>query len=192
MVDVAAMFASAKAETSRGAAELSLVGAARRADTARVSAIVSDNPKLNLNAKCSFSGLTALHWSAEKGAVGCARALIKGGAKVDARDSNQWTPLMAAAQKGSVEMVNLLLSSGADRTLLAKGRTALDVALGPEVEALLGGTAAGGNGSSANEQGTTSQRATQAGGSNQSKRLRDQLAERSGPSRATRRSRRGS
>ena len=43
---------------------------------------------------------------------------------------------MAAAQKGSAAMVSLLLSSGADPTLLAKGRTALDVALGPEVEAL--------------------------------------------------------
>jgi len=199
-MDVAALFASAKAESTSGAAEKSLVDAARRMDAAEVRRVVQDgkvrDSAINLNARCGFSGLTARHWSAEKNCTEIAQILIDGGARVDARDSNQWTPLMAAAQKGSVDLVRLLLARGADRTLQAKGRTARDMAVSLEVEALLRDEDTQSGDSSVKEPKPAcggSKRTTRCGGESSGKRPREAAdgAAGSAPSRATRRSRRG-
>ncbi len=56
--------------------------------------------------------------------------LIAGGADVNARNQNGWTPLMVAASRGNLEAVNELLTAGADpsaasRTEFYSGFTAL-------------------------------------------------------------------
>jgi ankyrin repeat protein len=66
------------------------------------------------------------------------RALIAAGAKVDARDSEGATPLMAAASAGSAPNVEALLSAGARVDLRDdRGQTALHRAASPDVVELL-------------------------------------------------------
>ena len=134
-MDVAALFAAAKGSDDSKA----LLTAARAADAAEVARILNEaqHKKMDLDAKCSFSLLTSLHWACEKGSQDIVRMLVAAGAKINARDGQQWTPLMVAAQKGRAEVVKVLISLGADINLNAKGMTALDVAAGDEVERIL-------------------------------------------------------
>jgi ankyrin repeat protein len=61
--------------------------------------------------------------------IDIAKALIKRGADVNARDKNGMTALMVAASHNNAPMVGLLLQSGADATAKnARGQTALDIA----------------------------------------------------------------
>jgi ankyrin repeat protein len=65
--------------------------------------------------------------AAEGGARESCRALLDMGVAIDTRGSFGATPLMVAAGSGSVEVVELLLDRGADRTLKDDaGKTALD------------------------------------------------------------------
>jgi ankyrin repeat protein len=57
--------------------------------------------------------------------------LVRSGADVNERDSDGWTPLMYAAQKGRPEVVKLLLEKGADPNTRRKdGSTAFMDAIG--------------------------------------------------------------
>ena len=134
-MDVAALFAAAKGSDDSKA----LLTAARAADAAGVARILNEaqHKKMDLDAKCTFSGCTSLHWACEKGSQDIVRMLVAAGAKINARDGQQWTPLMVAAQKGRAEIVKVLISLGADINLNAKGMSALDVAAGNEVERIL-------------------------------------------------------
>lgn len=68
--------------------------------------------------------------ASEKGHYEVVKLLIERGAKIDAVDRLEWTPLMSAAHGGHAEIVKLLLSKGADRSLKnVSGLTALDLAL---------------------------------------------------------------
>jgi hypothetical protein len=70
--------------------------------------------------------------------VPIARLLLNGGAKVNSTDSFGRTPLMVAAQTGSVEGIKLLLSEGADATKKDEsGESALDYAGDTEIKRLL-------------------------------------------------------
>jgi len=72
-------------------------------------------------------GPMLLWTAADSNAVESARLLLGFGVGVDARSPIGTTPLMAAVGSGSVEVVELLLDGGADRTLKDKaGKTALD------------------------------------------------------------------
>jgi uncharacterized protein len=67
-------------------------------------------------ARGSEGGFTALMLAVESGHIGCAKALIEGGASLEAR-STDWgesTALMRAAAKGQPQCVRLLLAAGAD------------------------------------------------------------------------------
>lgn len=75
----------------------------------------------------------------EKGEVEKVRHLIKEGVKVNAKDEQGWTALLSAAESGQKEIVELLISSGADPLLadktcgcvpmrLAAGRGYMDIA----------------------------------------------------------------
>ena len=104
-------------------ADLRLVEAAERRDTAAVRALIA----LGANAATAQpDGATALHWAAHHGDVEVARALLAAGALVDAANDFGVTPLSLAVTHGSIRMVALLLASGARANLaLPSGETPL-------------------------------------------------------------------
>ena len=66
-----------------------------------------------------------------------ARLLLEHGARVNARQQVGYTPLMSAAASGRDDLVDLLLTGGADPALTnAEGKTAADVARDHKHEAL--------------------------------------------------------
>ena len=62
----------------------------------------------------SGSGLTPLHFAAQRSRMGIARLLIAGGADVNARASDGSTPLIVAIKSLDIDMALLLMRSGAD------------------------------------------------------------------------------
>ena len=74
-------------------------------------------------------GLSALHQCCIENSIKTATVLINGGADVNCRDGDWWTPLHAAAACGHWRIVNYLLGQGADALLVnADGELPLDVA----------------------------------------------------------------
>ncbi|HKS26489.1 MAG TPA: ankyrin repeat domain-containing protein [Pyrinomonadaceae bacterium] len=68
----------------------------------------------------------SLHRAVDEGDFAALKSLIEGGADVNARSSDEWTPLMLATIKGHTEMVKALLENGADTNARnRKGWTAL-------------------------------------------------------------------
>jgi uncharacterized protein len=58
-----------------------------------------------------------------------AKLLLDHGARIDAADNRGRTALMIAAEAGHLEMVDLLIARGANRSLRdASGKSALDLA----------------------------------------------------------------
>ena len=81
------------------------------------------------HARGRVDGMEALYLlaAAEGGARESCRALLDMGVAIDTRNPSGGTPLMVAAGSGSVEVAQLLLDRGADRTLKdSAGKTALD------------------------------------------------------------------
>jgi len=68
----------------------------------------------NVNLKGGPGQVTALNWAANRGNVAMIGCLVDHGAVVDSVTSNGWTPLMAAAHKGTSEACQTLLDRGAD------------------------------------------------------------------------------
>lgn len=74
-------------------------------------------------------GFSALHWAAWSGMPLCSAALVQAGLDINARENNGYTPLMLAAMRGNAETVEMLLSLGADPSLVREdGSTALSLA----------------------------------------------------------------
>lgn len=68
----------------------------------------------------------SLHRAVDDGDFSALKSLISSGADVNARSSDEWTPLMLATIKGHTEMVEALLKNGADSNARnKKGWTAL-------------------------------------------------------------------
>ena len=83
----------------------------------------------NANLLDDSNGMTLLMVAAEKGHEGTTRALIKGGANINAQNRYGNTPLILAAEKGRRNVVKLLLLSNADVSITNKdGKTALMLA----------------------------------------------------------------
>jgi ankyrin len=59
------------------------------------------------------AGGSALHSAAREGLEADVRALLRGGAPVDAASENGVTPIFTAAKEGRTEVVRLLLAAGA-------------------------------------------------------------------------------
>ena len=75
------------------------------------------------------SGPDRLHRAVIAGDIEGVRTLLSGGAPVDGRDGQGWTPLMHAANKGYVLLIEMLLQSGAlPDVRAADGATALFIA----------------------------------------------------------------
>jgi ankyrin repeat protein len=69
--------------------------------------------KVNVDARLSEDGETALHRAASRGHVQAVRLLLDRGAKIDAVDGEGVTPLVLASYRGHTEVVKLLLERGA-------------------------------------------------------------------------------
>lgn len=70
-----------------------------------------------------------LHSSVAIENIAITQALLAHGADVNATQTDDFTPLLEAAQNGQLEMVQLLVAHGADiNARLSSGKTALDVA----------------------------------------------------------------
>lgn len=63
--------------------------------------------------KVSSIGFSALHVSAQRGSVDCARVLVQAGSTVDSVDCDLQTPLFLAALEGQVPVAEYLLQMGA-------------------------------------------------------------------------------
>ncbi|CAB1102040.1 unnamed protein product [Ectocarpus sp. CCAP 1310/34] len=77
-------------------------------------------------------GCTPLHLAASESAVAALLALLKHGPHINAQDRCQFTPLRSATAvagfEGDTEVVDSLLRSGADETILdSEGRAAVDM-----------------------------------------------------------------
>lgn len=86
----------------------------------------------NLNEKEPVAGASPLNTAAVFGKLDAVRALIQGGADVNARNNDEGTPLITAAFLCRTEIVQYLLAHGADKNAKNKaGATALDSVSGP-------------------------------------------------------------
>ncbi|NXF94284.1 PP16A phosphatase, partial [Eubucco bourcierii] len=92
-------------------ASVQLLEAAARHDAEEVRHFLASgvNPDL-----CNEDGLTALHQCCIDDAGAVVPVLLDAGADVNARDSELWTPLHAAATCGHLRLVQLLIQRGAD------------------------------------------------------------------------------
>ena len=107
-----------------------LIYAAGEGDAARVHELLDAG---HGTSERSADGETALHVAGIKGDEATVRALINGGADVNARTPRgstlQMTPLHWAVYHGHAAMVELLLEAGADPTILnERGSSAMDAA----------------------------------------------------------------
>ena len=65
-------------------------------------------------------GMTALHHACLSGANECCQKLVHNGSLVNLRTVSGHTPLMLACRRGHTDIVDLLLSSGADATVCVR------------------------------------------------------------------------
>jgi ankyrin repeat protein len=73
---------------------------------------------------------TALHLTVEDDYCDCVRLLLEAGANIDARNSDDQTPLHVACLSQSVETVDLLIKKGADiHSIYRDGRTCLHASI---------------------------------------------------------------
>ncbi|PKU59236.1 probable signal recognition particle 43 kDa protein, chloroplastic isoform X2 [Dendrobium catenatum] len=103
--------------------------AARKADAAALSLLLSDESvSRDPNAE-DGDGRTALHFAAGLGSEECIKVLAEAGVNVDQRDGAGLTPLHMAAGYGRAGAVRALVEAGADAEAEdQRGRTALDLA----------------------------------------------------------------
>ena len=75
---------------------------------------VVNTKRVDLDARCHFSGLTALAQASTCGQLGCVKALIKAGANVDLPCPEGCTPAYMAVQEGRLDCLKALVDAGAD------------------------------------------------------------------------------
>ncbi|MCC6242068.1 MAG: ankyrin repeat domain-containing protein [Gemmatimonadaceae bacterium] len=116
-----------KVSSSRTNAGVALVAAAASGDAATVRAMMARGADVNV---AQGDGMTAVHWAAERGDAALASALLKAGAKTDAKTRNGgYTPLHIASRAGAGAVVKALLAAGADaKTPTSTGASALHLA----------------------------------------------------------------
>jgi hypothetical protein len=106
---------------SNGNAELTRFLLARKAD---VHAISPDRSGTVKNGIVAFGYVTALHFAVGSGDLETVKLLLDAGSAVDAKDMRGLTPLVfaIATDRPNVEIIRLLLSRGADRSIASEIR----------------------------------------------------------------------
>lgn len=96
--------------------------------------------KVNIDARLSEDGETALHRAASRGHLKAVALLLDRGATVDAIDGEGVTPLILASYRGKTEVVRLLLERGAAVNAREKrsGLSSLSHAVGRGDKELIG------------------------------------------------------
>ncbi len=104
-------------------AQVSLVDAAKRGDTATVQALIAKKVEVN---GTEADGTTALHWAVHRNDARMVDLLIRQGARVQATNRYSVTPLYLAAVNGNAAIAERLLAAGASaNTMMPDGETAL-------------------------------------------------------------------
>lgn len=98
------------ADQRRQSRERDFLTAASQGNIGRLTELAD---KVNVDARLSEDGETALHRAASRGHLQAVRLLLDRGAKVDAVDGEGVTPLVLASYRGQTEVVKLLLERGA-------------------------------------------------------------------------------
>jgi ankyrin repeat protein len=102
-----------KATTATKYFDLIIEGSNYDVISAIIKKISSDNLKKLINGK-SKDHVTPLHKAVLRNDEKIVKLVIDGGADVNAKKSNDWTPLLLAAKLGNLEVVNALLGKGAN------------------------------------------------------------------------------
>jgi ankyrin repeat protein len=92
-----------------------LLACARAGAVAAVQMLIARGA--DVNAKDSWRGQTALMWAASENHAELIKALLAGGAEVDARSTGNFTALMFAVRQDAREAARLLIAAGADVNL---------------------------------------------------------------------------
>jgi len=98
------------ADQRRQGRERDFLSAASQGNVAKLNELVD---KVNVDARLSEDGETALHRAASRGHLNAVALLLDHGAKVDATDGEDVTPLILASYRGQTDVVKLLLERGA-------------------------------------------------------------------------------
>jgi len=98
------------ADQRRQGRERDFLTAASQGNVGRLTELAD---KVNVEARLSEDGETALHRAASRGHLKAVALLLDRGAKVDAVDGEGVTPLILASYRGQTEVVKLLLERGA-------------------------------------------------------------------------------
>jgi uncharacterized protein len=120
------------AAASLGAAtsHAQIADAAMRGDTAKVRQLLKQGADVNA---AQGDGMTALHWSAQRGDLEEAKMLLSAGARLEATTRNgSYTPLHLASRVGKVSLIKALLQGGANANAATSsgGATPLHFAAG--------------------------------------------------------------
>lgn len=125
----------------RAATAQDILDAARQGDVEAVRTLIDRGDDPNAS---SGDGMSGLHWAAEYGHAGVARALLAAGARADAVTRiGSYTPLHLASRRGNAALARLLLDAGADAEAVTTGSRATPLHLaaaapgGAEVVTLL-------------------------------------------------------
>lgn len=95
------------------------------------------NASLDLINQVDLSGMTPLHWAADRGHVEAVQLLINAGASTKSKDSEGQTALHYAASCGHGKVVNILLEAGSDPEAIDNdGERPVDLASVKEIKDL--------------------------------------------------------
>lgn len=121
--------ADAHATDNKGLTAMQLAesrGFERIVSILRKFSAASGQPENSSAVKSQAAPRLSLHRAVDEGDFATLKSLIDAGADVNARSSDEWTPLMLATIKGHTQMVEALLKNGADSNARnRKGWTAL-------------------------------------------------------------------
>ncbi|HXJ53355.1 MAG TPA: ankyrin repeat domain-containing protein [Burkholderiales bacterium] len=98
------------ADQFRQSTERDFLTAASQGNVGRLTELAD---KVNIDARLSEDGETALHRAASRGHLKAVALLLDRGATVDAVDGEGVTPLILASYRGKTEVAKLLLERGA-------------------------------------------------------------------------------